>query len=451
MKIQFGVGRRCINPQVPISLAGYFNIRMWDKVLDDLEVRAIIFKQGPDYAAILQFDLVTVPLFLCDQILDSVRKAGIRELSRENILICATHTHTGPEVRLGRNGANSEYLPFAAERAVEALREALGSLREGELEYGRTADHRFIFNRRYWMKNGNVLTNPGKLNAAILRPEGEIDPEIPLLGIRCDGKLAVLVCSIVNHTDTIGGNGVSADWPGFLRRSIEADLGEGSMLIPLIGASGNINHFDVSTDMPQTQYTEARRIGTGYAETIREAIPALRPVKGDSFRTVFGEADAPPREISEEEIAEAKAVMEKYPDEDINGGADMTSEDLARGAPVVLKYFASVLLNQADYHETQRFFLTGFSFGSSVVIASLPSEPFTEIGLALRKEIFRERVCLVAALANGTGSYHCGGGYIPNAWNYGRGGYETTPRSNPFSMKTSAILLKKWRELSEKI
>ena len=38
MKIQFGMARRCINPQVPVSLAGYFNIRMWDKVLDDIEV-----------------------------------------------------------------------------------------------------------------------------------------------------------------------------------------------------------------------------------------------------------------------------------------------------------------------------------------------------------------------------------------------------------------------------
>lgn len=451
MKIQFGVGRRCVNPQVPISLAGYFNVRMWDKVLDDLEVRALVFKHGPDYAAILQFDLVTVPLFLCDLILDGVRKAGIRELSRENLLICATHTHTGPEVRNGRNGSNSEYVPFAAGRAVEALQDAIGSLREGELVCGQTADPRFIFNRRYWMKNGKVLTNPGKLNAAIRRPEGEIDPDIPLLGIRCNGKLAVLVSSIVNHTDTIGGNGVSADWPGFLRRALEGDMGESSMLMPLVGASGNINHFDVSTDMPQTQYAEARRIGTGYAETIRKAIPTLLPVKGDSFRYVFGEANACPREISEEEIAEAKAVMAKYPDEDINGGADMTSEDLAKGAPVVLKYFASVLLNQADYREPQRFFLTGFSFGSSVVIASLPSEPFTEIGLTLRKEIFAGRICMVAALANGTGSYHCGGGYIPNAWNYGRGGYETTPRSNPFSMKTSAVLLEKWRELSDRV
>ena len=31
MKIEYGTARRCINPQVPVSLAGYFNIRMWDR------------------------------------------------------------------------------------------------------------------------------------------------------------------------------------------------------------------------------------------------------------------------------------------------------------------------------------------------------------------------------------------------------------------------------------
>ena len=104
MKIEYGIARRCINPAVPVSLAGYFNIRMWDRVLDDLEVRAVVFKQGPAYAALLHFDLVTVPLYLCDQILDGIRQAGITEITRKNLTISAIHTHTGPEVRFGRGG-----------------------------------------------------------------------------------------------------------------------------------------------------------------------------------------------------------------------------------------------------------------------------------------------------------------------------------------------------------
>ena len=53
MKIQFGTARRCITPQEPISLSGYFNRRVWDHILDDLEVRAIVFKDGKKLAAII--------------------------------------------------------------------------------------------------------------------------------------------------------------------------------------------------------------------------------------------------------------------------------------------------------------------------------------------------------------------------------------------------------------
>ena len=58
---------------------------------------------------------------------------------------------------------------------------------------------------------------------------------------------------------------------------------------------------------------------------------------------------------------------------------------------------------------------------------------------------------MVPTLANGTGTHRCGGGYIPNEWNYGRGGYEDTPRSNPFSMKTAPAVLNAWRKLAEKL
>ena len=108
MKIQYGVGRRCVNPQVPVSLAGYFNKRMWDHVLDDLEVRALVMKSGSTYAAIIHFDLITVPTALYENILADIRELGIDKITRENILITATHTHTGPELRCHKPGANQE-------------------------------------------------------------------------------------------------------------------------------------------------------------------------------------------------------------------------------------------------------------------------------------------------------------------------------------------------------
>lgn len=444
-EIYFGFARRNINPQVPISLAGYFNVRMWEKILDDIEVRALVLRQGGQFTAIVQFDLVTVSENLIQDFYAEIR--DIKELNADNMIVTATHSHTAPEVRCNKPGSNPEYIAYAVKRAAEALREAASYLQVGTMVSGKTSDDRFGFNRRYWMKDGTVVTNPGKLNQDIDRPEGEMDPEIPLVGIKQDGKLKVLLANIVNHTDTIGGSDVSADWPGFMIKRLQAEMGEGSIVFPLIGCAGNINHFDVSTDMDQTCYAEAERVGNGYAETISAALGGLSAMADCTLTVKACEAVCGNREISPEERAEAEEIMEKYKDiPDSGDGANLTSEDLARKAPVVLKYFARTLLEGAAVAEDRIYRLVRISIGD-VCIVSLPSEPFVEIGLEIKNKIFPDKLTMVVSHSNGTGSLQIAGGYIPNRWNYGRGGYETTPRSNPVSVKTSEILLAKVRSL----
>ena len=278
----------------------------------------------------------------------------------------------------------------------------------------------------------------------IVRPEGEIDPEIPLIGLRQNGSIKVLIANIVNHADTVGGCGVSADWPGFLIRELQPKLDADSMVMPLIGCSGNINHFDVRTDTKQTCYAEAERIGTGYSETIEEALPSLRSMPGAQLNIDALQVDVAPREIFPGEIAEAEKIVDKYSDIDVNrtGGPDVTAEDLADKTPYALKLFAVDLLKAAKNSEMTSFNLVKLDLGEAV-IASVPCEPFAEVGLSIRKGIFGDRTAMVVSHANGSGT-----GYIPNCWNYGRGGYETTPRSNPYTTKTSEILLAAWRELS---
>ena len=412
-------------------------------------------KDSPgNYAAILHFDLIFVTFDMRQMIIDGIKKTGLTKLSKRNVITSATHTHTAPELNLSKPGPSAEYVPFAVDLALQALKEAYDNMiDEGEVEAAVTADNRFIFNRRYWMKGGTVLTNPGKLNSEIVRPEGEIDPEIPVCAIKVDGKIKVLIANIVNHTDTIGGCGVSADWPGFLRRELEMKMMPGGMLIPLVGAAGNINHFDTRTNMDQTNYAESERIGKGYAETIRQALPMLKAITGNGIKTVFAEVAAGTREIPEDEVKEAQAIFDQYQEVDLDGkgaGIDLTSEDLAKKTPFALKFFARNLLDYAKNREPQVFQLNGVLLGDFLFIASLPGEPFVEIGLAIRKDIFAGRVCMVTTMA-GTGSSTYWAGYIPNAWNYGRGGYETTPNCNPYSMKTATVLVEVWRELSKKL
>jgi len=446
-EIYFGLARRNINPKIAISLAGYFNARMWEKILDDIEVRALVLRQGTQYTAIVQFDLVTTSQNLINAFYAEIK--DFKELRPDNMIVTATHSHTAPEIRLNKPGSNPDYIPFAAKQAASALKEAMGNLQPGTTVYGKTSDDRFMFNRRYWMKDGSVITNPGKLNPEIDRPEGEINPEIPLLGIKKDGKLQVLIANLVNHTDTIGGNNVSADWPGFMIKQLQAEMGGGSMVLPLIGCSGNINHFDVSTDMEQSRYEEAERIGLGYADTISKAIGSLKAMPDCTLTVKSCQVACGPRERSETEPEEAKAVMEKYKDIPASGdNATLTSEDLARKAPAVLKYFASSLIDMTSDKTERIFKLVRISIGD-VCIVSLPCEPFVEIGLEIKQRIFPDKLTMVVSHSNGTGAVHVGGGYIPNRWNYGRGGYETSPRSNPFSIETSEKLLEGIRILKK--
>lgn len=438
-KIKFGFAYKNINPTMPISLAGYFNKRMWEKILDDLEVRALVFNQGETFSAIIQFDLVTVSQEIAEKLYEKL--AAIPEISPENLILTATHSHTAPEVRSTKPGSHPDYVPFVVEKAFESLQEALGNMQTGEIFYGMAFDARFAFNRRYWMKDGSVVTNPGKLNPDIMRPEGEIDYEIPIIVIKSGDAIKCVIANIVNHTDTIGGNNVSADWPGFFRRELQKSTGSNTMILPLIGTSGNINHFDVTSNSNQTCYQESERIGCGYAQTVAESLKDLKPAGNSNLICRNIVVETPAREVPEEELKEALSILERFKDvPDPGEGKDITSEDLAQKTPIALKYFAKNLCIVAENKAVLKFNLVVIALGNCLV-ASLPSEPFVEIGLRVKKEIFAGYHALAVSHSNGTGESSIPGGYIPNAWNYGRGGYETTPRSNPFSVKTAEMLL----------
>jgi neutral ceramidase len=431
--IQVGVARRSITPTVPVSLAGYFNVRMWTDVLDDLAVQALALRQGDVFAVLVQFDLVNVP----NQLMGDIR-AGCRDipgLAPQNLLFTATHTHTAPDVREGSGRANPEYNRFVVAQASAAVHEAAADLRPAGVCWGRAFDDRFAFNRRYWMKDGRVVTNPPRRDPGIDRPEGPIDPEIVLLGFTSGEALRVLLVNIVNHADTTTGTRVSGDWPGVLRRRLEERL-PATLVIPLVGTEGNINHFDPRGPAEQSGPEVARRIGTGYAESVMSALPQLSRCRDPRLAAAAASFETGPREIDPAELARAREHAAAY---QFDENHTLTSEDLATGSPAALKYFADQLLRVAADRSTRCFEVHAVQVGDGVLI-TLPGEPFVEIGLQVKKTLRGGRPTLIGGL-----SQDCV--YIPNRCNFGRGGYETTPRCSPYSVETSERLLRAVAEL----
>ncbi|NLF93588.1 MAG: hypothetical protein GX564_06835 [Oligosphaeraceae bacterium] len=435
--LEFGFAREDITPWYGIPLCGYFNPRPNRGVLDPLAIKAAVFRCGEDYAAIVSYDLCMLPREIVLRCSAEIKKAGFA--FADQILFCATHTHTGPYMSACfSDNTNADYQSMVVEKTVSAIRRAVNALAPAELLVSKTECRTLAYNRRYWMKSGIVLTNPGKLNPDIDRPEGTVDTDIPLLAVRQNGIYQLLLANIVNHTDTIGGDFVSADWPGRLEHEVQSQLGYNVPVISMLGAQGNINHFNVETAANQTSYEEATRIGKAYAAVILAALYQLRSVKVEKISTASQTIEVPFMSVSEDEYEQAKAVAAKYKDAVMEAGRDFTSEDIAKKHPYVLKYFAERLMQCHDaVHPAKRFeTMLALKFGQEFAVVSLPAEPFTEIGLAI-KESSPFPLNFIAALGMGEVGYVG----LPEHYTHG-GGYETSPSSDKAGREVGVSFIK---------
>ena len=273
------------------------------------------------------------------------------------------------------------------------------------------------------MKDGSVLTNPGKLNPEIVGPESVIDPEIPFFIVKQDGMDRLIVANISNHTDTIGDEMVSADWPGRMERAIQDHYGYDIPVMTLIGCQGNINHFNVENDFDQTNYAEACRIGKGYAASIISMLYAAKKVDADTLQIDSEEFEAPYVQISDEDYAAAKKITEELKDVRPSGDKDLTSEGIAAGSLYTKKVFAQRIVDCRENPITEKRIETmkAFKIGKDICIQTIPAEAFVELGLAI-KEKSPYKFTMVSGLTMG----YIGYTGLPECYERG-GGYETRP------------------------
>ncbi len=417
--LKVGLSKEIITPPRGIPLVGYFNPRPNTGIYDDLFVRVILFEQDGVTTGMAVYDLCFLSAELVAEIKAALKKSGIS--FADNLMFSATHTHTGPYIaKFFGYEADRNYLDALIAKTVMAVKDACKSLSEAELSLGGTDDNPYAYNRRYWMKNGKVLTNPGKLNPNIERPEGPVNPEIGIMTVHQDNRISAIVVHLSNHTDTIGGNFVSADWPGRMERKIQMELAYDVPVYTLVDCQGNINHFDISDADGQASYAEAIRIGYGYGEIVAAQLGKLAPFKPESLSAALRTVTIPFRDITEAEVKAAQEVLAKPFDP--GKGGDMTSEGLATGDGPVARFFAEqmVAYNENCSGKKRDFEMISLKFGKELAITSLPGEAFMEIGEAIRKDSPYPTTWPVVL-----GMGECG--YIPLEECFDRGGYEVLP------------------------
>ena len=409
--IRAGAAAVVITPPAGTAMAGYYEQRLVSGVDNDLYAKSIVLEQDGAKVALVACDLVEMPRSISDDARQLIQKStGIQP---DHVMISATHCHTGPVLPSG-NAAElarhwdlaraKEYataLPAAIARSVE---QADSKLAPAMASAGTGRQDGLAFNRRYFMNDGTVGWNPGKLNPKIVKPAGPTDPEVPVVYFESpDGMALATYTNFAMHLDTVGGTRVSADYPFTLHSILNKLKGDQMVSLFTIGAAGDINHINVAVKTPQQGEAEAARIGTILAGEVLKTYARLTPLHQCTLRAQrqIVPLDLPP--ITSESVAQARQI----------------AASVGHGRPKFLDQVDAFKVMDVAAREgkPQDAEVQVIAMGDEVAWVGLPGEIFVELGLSIkRRSPFAHTI--IAELADGNLSY------IPTREAYSQGNYE---------------------------
>jgi sugar phosphate isomerase/epimerase len=410
-----GVAVTDITPPIGYRMSGYFRERLSTGTQNPLQAKAVVLRQGKHKAALVFCDIIGLSLDVSSRARkQAAEKTGI---PAENILLAATHSHTGPlyfgalrkhfhDLAVAEHGSDPcEKVDYPSElvaKIVQAVTRANAATKPVQLEAGAAIQHGLSFNRRFHMKDGSVRFNPGVLNPDIVRPAGPIDPEVGIVFLR-DTNTSSVPAALVNfalHLDTVGGTKYAADYPYYLEQSLRQALGENFTLLFGTGTCGDINHIDVT----KKERLKTAYIGRTLGQTVREKMSELKSI-------------APPALAVRSEIVHVP--LQHYGPDKVAWARDNIRKVGTRELPFLKQVEAyKILAIQMRPGDTIPLEVQVFRLSRDVAIVGLPGEVFVDLGLAI-KRASRFQNTLVTELCQDAP------GYIPTKKAFAEGSYET--------------------------
>ena len=235
------------NPLLPIS-GGIGTPKKATEKKGDLFVRAFVLEKGTTRIAIVSVDNLGWP-----SVLGNKSRALIKSIPPENVLIGATHTHSGPDAygfpdQSGKALADIPYLNKCVAQIAEAVEEAVKNLQPANLKIAvGEAKGKIAFN--YYASD-------------LYDPRCGVIQAIAAAGAN-KGKPIVTLVNYAIHPEVIGSNRgiLSPDLCGPLYDKIESKTG--GMAIFMNGAQGGMVTADVRREggTEANTWEECIRIG----------------------------------------------------------------------------------------------------------------------------------------------------------------------------------------------
>ncbi|MBR5542579.1 MAG: hypothetical protein IKU65_00595 [Oscillospiraceae bacterium] len=423
--IKAGFARVDVTPPLGSYISGYYDPRYAKGVLDPLLATAVAFDNGKKKAVILAVDVIGIGQIAMEKIRPAIAEAA--GIPREAVFVHCSHIHTGfgpvvgARIRPEDDFYNSEFLVWLTKRLCDVAVMAFDDVAPAKMLYTKGEVRDVAFVRRFRMKDGSVRTNPGWQNPDIDHALGTPDEESQLLILKREGKPEIGIVNFQVHTDVIGGEMLSADYPGFVRRTYEKNV-DNSRCMYICGTQGDTNHVDVRQSFEKDcahGYERSRYMGKKIAMSVLSNYELARELSGDEInfaekiiRVKYNKGG------SEEEVRKAQELIDLQKkvgtDEALKG-----VEPIMRRVELIAE--ASRIVRMTKMPDEKELVITALSVGN-MALACFPGEPFTEVGRSVKRNS-KFALTMTACCANG---YE---GYFPTEQAFSEGGYEVLTTS----------------------
>ena len=431
--LRAGAAAADITPRPGTQIAGDIGrYRPVEEVRDPLFARALVVESGGRSVCWLSMDILAITRRWADEIR---RQASLRfGLERDAVMVHVLQNHAAPSAghffvfdeddwaRFPREypwllGGDEAYNALCVDGALSAIGRAVASLRPASVHAGRGVDGRVAFNRRFVMRDGTGLAEPGlkvpdgQTNPDILYCEGPSDPEVGI--VTFTGEDGRVFAALLHHT-CHPGHGyperwVSAGWPGAWCNGVRDLLGPDCVPLVVNGFCGNVHHRNHLDPSYRDDHLDmGRKLTETTARVLTRMAPVGAPTLGWRARTL----EIPLRTPTRREEADARRLLARHP--------EPLWADTSRTAVDWDWVYAVTRLDLAEHvrrtprfdYPVQVYRLGGFA------LAAVPGEPFVQEQLRI-KQASPARLTFMAHMCN---AYV---GYIPTTEAFRNGGYET--------------------------
>lgn len=239
-----------------VYIAGYNQNRVAESVHDDLWARALVLDDGKSRLAVVSCDLIGLSNFRIRQY-----RAAVRSVPAENVFICCTHVHSGPDTlglwgpNPGKTGMDPAYMETLGKQIVEAVESAAKELKPVRVSAGTIQ-----------VPDGLVHNSREPIQDKTLTALRFAD---------ADGRTIATTVNYGSHPEINKSKAITSDFVDGVRKKVEAKYG--GVAVWLNGALGGM----VTPDIKEHTWEEQQRVGDGVGQAAMDAVAAAKPVTVD--------------------------------------------------------------------------------------------------------------------------------------------------------------------------